>query len=797
MFQNILMYCRNELERTQHPELSLIPYQIWRGEFEHHIPDFTLKLMSFDIQKLLEQLDNFKVHSKPLSTADRYKSLLALRLKNHDLNHDELLLIAQKMNTQVNELLQIIACLGDTAFFKKIIELCTVEKIIEIIRKEEYWPFCLAARYGHLQLMEEMIQLMPHDLQKMLSARHHRPFSLAASNGHLIVMEKILSLSSLTLDDILSESSHAAFRFAAKYGQLAIMQWFKKTRQDKFKKTIRYDDYIAFRYAVEHNEPEVVNWLINELNENEINDMLSSNNYEAWRMAAYHKHHAIIEILLSHQCIFVYAAQNPLYNTWVKHFIDERLNKIKERKQAFELSNADAQFDLSNHEDKFIYFYIIKNLIERNNEQSNQYIRMLLEIPAIASIAHINVNSEQENELFHLAHYIENQDALALLLTIPNVRMLVEAQAHESSLIELTQTEQKRLNRAIQYYQPQLERIGVQNIINKLCTWLIKRYQQDPATININEQKLSLPSDWTSFNSLNLTESQKQEALKAYYQHQDHSAWRYLQKPNPWIHEQASFIYVDEEDPTRRWSSFENIQKLIALFWLAATDTEISATEEHTLRGREDHFVNELALIGRAHNWDNTRINADGKSEEYDDLEADKPSCLYGVKRRLFQSVIGHPLLKILKKDDILYEIKQFVRTQFISKLKQLDKPLFLNSLMHYLIELNDTVPPILLDLNISLEQIQAFKNYMQEKYEAQLSTEPSFNEEIDRQLRINANGDPIEQSHALRFASMVNLTELVNKAESSSIRQLGLFAEAQSSEAPIEIRNNLNHSTG
>ena len=94
-------------------------------------------------------------------------------------------------------------------------------------------------------------------------------------------------------------------------------------------------------------------------------------------------------------------------------------------------------------------------------------------------------------------------------------------------------------------------------------------------------------------------------------------------------------------------------------------------TDGFSFESRLSLFVEELALIGRAHNWDETRIVTDAAGqpildeddnpmrEEYDDLEGDRPSCFSGVKRRLFQSVHGHPLFRILTQETIAKELQR------------------------------------------------------------------------------------------------------------------------------------------
>ena len=154
---------------------------------------------------------------------------------------------------------------------------------------------------------------------------------------------------------------------------------------------------------------------------------------------------------------------------------------------------------------------------------------------------------------------------------------------------------------------------------------------------------------------------------------------RYLSKPNPWM--AANAAYVSGGEGTQSWSTFEEYKPLITMLWLAAKDTSsditVAPTDGYTVETRIDRFIDEIAHLGRAHNWDDERYKMDAQGnllvdennnpvmEEYDDAQGDKPSCYSGVKRRLFKSVLGHPLLKMLTKDDIKQELRDEVRDYF------------------------------------------------------------------------------------------------------------------------------------
>lgn len=98
-----------------------------------------------------------------------------------------------------------------------------------------------------------------------------------------------------------------------------------------------------------------------------------------------------------------------------------------------------------------------------------------------------------------------------------------------------------------------------------------------------------LPLNWEDFQALNLSEAYQQKALKAYYQHPEHSAWRYLAKPNPWMHPNAVHVDKNPDNPNERCSTFGSYQSLIAMLYLAARD-EASDIEAYQLEERIELF---------------------------------------------------------------------------------------------------------------------------------------------------------------------------------------------------------------
>lgn len=394
----------------------------------------------------------------------------------------------------------------------------------------------------------------------------------------------------------------------------------------------------------------------------------------------------------------------------------------------------------------------------------------------MAAGRHTVVAPNQPNELLRLALSTGNQAAAEILLTIPAVAELARAhdfyrreacggldltalaRDRESSMTALTSGEQKRLEAALKLYQPAIKERGAPALIQTLREQLKTRYQEQPARVRTGDgRELDLPFDWNDWQeqSATLSADTREQALQAYYQHQDHTAFRYLSKPNPWMAEHAPYT---NRSNLGGWSTFEEYQPLIAMLYLGACDEYTPPCDGHTLDTRLEHFIDELAHIGRAHNWDSSRTNAQGVLEEYDDLRGDKPSCYSGVKRRLFQSVLGHPLLKILTMDDIKQELREYVREHF--KQSVIEHPA-------EAVEWKkawDTVCETgmggeeLSEMNISEEAQMALIEALREKYPAQFDEDPSFETYIQDRFQLNKQ----VATHAARFGGEVDLTGLL-----------------------------------
>jgi hypothetical protein len=594
---------------------------------------------------------------------------------------------------------------------------------------------------------------------------------------------------------ILELPTDCIFFICASLGQKKILECIKEqVAKDELLSMIAESDFRSFRWACENGHLPTVLWLV-EHNANQLEAMAPVWDYFAFRQAFANRHLDVQKWLLHNAGCFAYAEEHVYeYHEVIQPFVQKIIADLHQAQETFISHQPVAEFSINDPERTKHVFYILRNLIRRNDRTLDGDMRFLLDIPSVRDLAHREVTAGQSNELLRLAQLTDNREASNLLLAIPAVRRLAQqnnfyrdesfggvdlsrvAQNCESAMTALSQGEARRLDAAIRYYLPQVTTAGVANIMDDLCLNLVNRYIMHPAAILMNGAEVKLPCSYEDFLALNLQGEDLECALRAYYQHKDHSAWRYLSVPNRWMHPQASYVNHSEDGRTH-WAMIESFQPLIALLYLAASDTKIPASNGHTLKTRLDHFIDELALLGRAHNWDNTR-QRNGKQEAFDDLEGDRPSCWSGVKRRLFQSVIGHPMLDILTEDIIKQEIRDFALAHFKSNINTANK--------HALKEAFDAVIGMTGDgkalqcLDIPEEKQQEFKKYLSQKYGAAYATDRILLCLVRDSLSLDSNSaSVVHHCHAMKLDGLTKLYDYltqVNEKIPASARNYEFF---------------------
>ncbi len=606
-----------------------------------------------------------------------------------------------------------------------------------------------------------------------------------------------------------SQDECASFLSAAMNGHLNVLKWFRNQKKEniRFGENAGFID-LVFSMAAGQGKIDVIKWLLETDVINWVQEFIKApwrfdpkSHFYSFESAVRHGHQEIALLLLEYPSIFGSAEKHDheYGEKFIYPFIQVQIKKIDEQKKLFLHQNPSAEFNLSDTNTTRLCWYMIRNLIRRNDRQLVDDLRFLISIPTVRELAHqaITINDEP-NELLRLAQTLDNADAATTLLGIDAVRR--EAEAHnfyvseqngqldlqqlarnnESSLIGLTTEEEARLKDVKNHYKYKLEQKTTNDWMDELKETLKKRYIKNPATVLINGKSVSLPVDWSMFQNLNLQGDNLKNALTAYYQNKNHTALRYLSIPNPWINPNALYINTNTQGSH---AIFRGLEELIILLWTAASDEQEKPIDGMTLEGRINNFIDVLAQLGRAHNWDNSRTNTlSGESEEYDNLEKDKPSCYSGIKRRVFCSVVGHRLLNLVSVQKIQIEVNEFIREHLIAKINQSveqNKPLA-KAVNDYFINLDDLEKEssvLLESCNISEKEQTEFIVGLKKKYGK------LFNTSLEAYTKTNFKLDP--PYHLLKFYQTVGIDKT----------PFGMSVSKFNEETNIQTNENLNSS--
>lgn len=605
------------------------------------------------------------------------------------------------------------------------------------------------------------------------------------------------------------------FRLACVLGKLDAMEWMRKQFNDEFGAMLHATVNLSLTKIVEKGQLDVLKWLEKETAgywfKAEFSKVLQQ---YCFPLAFQMGHMEVCVWLLKYPAVLSFAERHSEdYGRLLLPFVQDSIASLREAKRQFVREHPNGVFDLQDPQAAKKCFYLLRNLIRRSSRApSTLYddFLFLLDIPAVKALVHRSETEGESNDLLRLAQRVGNQRVCAVLLTIPAVRLLAEhnhyyqdeysgrlnlqslADDNESSMKVLTTGEQKRLAKVLEHYEPQLQRAGgVKQVMGALRDTLSKRFMEKPAECKLDDgTTCSLPLLYSDFTRLHLSPAEKARALRAYYQHKDHSALRYISKPNHWMHPKASYVYINDQR-TERWSTFESYQPLIANFYLAASDKDSPAIGGHTIDGRLDHFIDEIAHIGRAHNWDSYRAKTDsaGKirkdakgnplKEQYDDLEGDRPSCVSGVKRRLFQSVVGHPLITLLDSTLVQQHLIDAVRAHY-KKVFTHEHQAALDVALECTTD-GDAIPEaeytLLSSINLSQEIVDTFLLDLELKYG---ETATDFAPEISKQLELPANNEEpsMRRTHILAFYTKAHLDQLVGELKAEKRTQNTFFKD-------------------
>jgi hypothetical protein len=134
---------------------------------------------------------------------------------------------------------------------------------------------------------------------------------------------------------------------------------------------------------------------------------------------------AMIHALLTDNDNLCYADEhNEQYDKFLLAFINQTIETLKHEKLEAEKAQRIFRVD---KQSVFRAFYIMKNLIRRNDTALLTQLRFLLSLFDVNLCAHQAMTESQPNELLRLALRSHNVEAVKLLMTLPEINRLSQS----------------------------------------------------------------------------------------------------------------------------------------------------------------------------------------------------------------------------------------------------------------------------------------------------------------------------------------------------------------------------------
>ncbi|KTD59631.1 ankyrin repeat protein [Legionella sainthelensi] len=378
---------RNKEQQNQHPQTRAIPALVWSEIFtDGYFPDYLISWMSMPYEDLSKQFT-------PVVDEEKDKAWLALAFSQSEFESGKLLDIGTNLGLSISKMIDLAVVLGDS---QKHLELLQMLYKKEPYSFENFKNYSLrlqrASKFGHLNLLKYQIELI-------------ESFS-----------------GSQTMDDLIATDNFGVFLEAARHNQLVIMKYLVEKRPEKVQEMIASDSYNVYAAAMLNGHIDIVKYLTEKVADN-LNEMIASDNFFALRWAVRSNYCEIVQYLLSHPLAFAFTESHARSQNCVKSFVTQKLSDLREKQ--IESNDFIKSINSGSFEAKLL-FYIVRNLIRRNEACLIDDLHFLLNIPAIKALAHSEVTPDEPNELLRLALSIDNRKAVTALLNIPLVRTNAE-----------------------------------------------------------------------------------------------------------------------------------------------------------------------------------------------------------------------------------------------------------------------------------------------------------------------------------------------------------------------------------
>lgn len=211
-------------EIAAHPLISRIPKNIWMFAFYSTVMESELQRMDCPFEEAIKPLD---------IDEDPFRSLLCLMIGHPEASNGDILRAARQMGLEQINLFLAACVIGKKTLVFSILSSLSKEHRNNFISFRHYYGFRNAAEFGHLNLVNEFISLIPKPALEQCIA--WPAFNLAVKTGQVPILERFFEI----VTDKLSQNK--------------IIRGIN--RQDNYADAVIYGQCASFEYLIERLEP--------------------------------------------------------------------------------------------------------------------------------------------------------------------------------------------------------------------------------------------------------------------------------------------------------------------------------------------------------------------------------------------------------------------------------------------------------------------------------------------------------------------------------------------------------------
>ena len=287
----------SEYDRRQHPQVSLIPQEIWESQLGREITDGQIKLMSLPIQELMSIIPRLRPNEAACFDEEGFPTVyefkktsnwLCIACRQPALTDSQLLDIANTIHLSERALFYCAARTGRINIVKNIIQANSIDQIRKMIMFLNCEVFYGAAANGHLDIMRELMELLPNDTLRMIRAWGYAAFERAAKYGQIDVVNELFKRAPDDVQEMIQHRGYEAFYHAGYNGHFSVMEKILSISSPAENRSmIKVRHHSAIGAALRHGSIDKVDMLLSYLTTDDILWMLKENSTRLYNQAAF------------------------------------------------------------------------------------------------------------------------------------------------------------------------------------------------------------------------------------------------------------------------------------------------------------------------------------------------------------------------------------------------------------------------------------------------------------------------------------------------------------------------------